>query len=136
VAGGADEEHCEEAVHGSCDVDACESFPALPGGIGGDVGLDTLDLVVAKRHANPPPEQRGPDQLRRVAGRAFPDCTIRLCSHGTLGGHRAPRVNTPAFRLVDARGRYRSNVIWVDPQALRAWTAQDARRAVVESNGQ
>ncbi|MCA8954348.1 MAG: hypothetical protein KDE27_32880 [Planctomycetes bacterium] len=89
-----------------------------------------------KRHANPEPEKRGLIHLRRVAEQAYPDCSIRFFSHGTLGGHRAPRVNTLAFRLVDARGRLRSNVIWVAPQELRTWTVEDVRRAVDASNGQ
>ena len=38
MAGGAGEEHWEEVVHGSCDVDACEFFPALPAEIGDDDG--------------------------------------------------------------------------------------------------
>lgn len=88
-----------------------------------------------KRHANPKPEQRGLDHLRRVAAAAFPDCSIRFCSHSTFGGHRAPRVNTLAFRLVDAKGRFGSNMIWVAPRRLRTWTAEHVRRAVVESNG-
>jgi hypothetical protein len=74
--------------------------------------------------------------LRRVAEKVFPGCSIRFFSHGTLGGHRAPRINTLAFRLVDGRGRFRSNVIWVAPQDLRGWTAEDVRRAVDASNGE
>lgn len=75
--------------------------------------------AVDRRHANPPPEKRCFVHLHRVAEQAFPGCSIRFFSHGTLGGHRAPRINTLAFRLVDARGRFRSNVIWVAPQDLR-----------------
>ncbi len=88
-----------------------------------------------KRHATPKPDQDALEHLRRVARTAFPQYSIRFCSHGNLGGHRAPRDHTLAFRLVDARGRFRSNVIWVMPQSLKAWTANCVRRAVDESNG-
>ena len=118
---------CGEPVAGSHDG------PDAPAA-GRQNALDGSNL--AKRHANPPPEKRGLVHLRRVAEQAFPDCSIRFFSHGTLGGHRAPRINTLAFRLVDARGRFRSNVIWVAPQDLRGWTADDVRRAVGESNGE
>jgi hypothetical protein len=88
-----------------------------------------------KCHANPKPSRRGLEHLRQVAEQAFPPHTIRFCSHGDLGGHRAPRDHTLAFRLVDERGKYRSNVIWVMPQSLLSWTPACVRQAVDESNG-
>lgn len=114
--------------------------PMQPAGAAAALAADGqrrwTDTAVAKRHANPPPEKRGLTHLRRVAEQAYPGCSIRFFSHGTLGGHRAPRINTLAFRLVDAQGRFRSNVIWVAPQDLRGWTADDVRRAVDDSNGE
>ena len=89
-----------------------------------------------KRHANPKSDKQGLAHLKRVAEEAFEGCSVRFLSHGSLGGHRAPRDHTVAFRLVDSRGRFRSNVIWVNPQGLRSWTAADVRRAVKASNGQ
>jgi len=88
-----------------------------------------------KRHANPKPTKRGLEHLRRAAAEAFPHLTLRFCCHGDLGGHRAPRDHTLAFRLVDERGKFRCNVIWVMPQELEAWTADRVRRAVERSNG-
>ena len=88
-----------------------------------------------KRHANPKPDKDGLEHLRRVAREAFPGHSVRFCSHGDLGGHRAPRDHTLAFRLVDAQGKFCSNVIWVMPQALKTWTADDVRRSVDRSNG-
>ena len=88
-----------------------------------------------KRHANPKPNKKGLDHLRSVAREAFPNLSVRFCSHGDLGGHRAPRDHTLAFRLVDARGKVRSNVVWVMPQSLARWTAQDVRSAVDRANG-
>ena len=88
-----------------------------------------------KKHANPKPDKDGLKHLRRVAREAFPNLTLRQCSHGDLGGHRAPRDHTLAFRMYDSRGKLRSNVIWVMPQSLFQWTAEDVRRAVDSSNG-
>ncbi len=88
-----------------------------------------------KRHANSKPDKEGLQHLRHVANEAFPRLTVQFCSHGDLGGHRAPRDHTLAFRLIDARGKFRSNVIWVMPRTLTNWTAEDVRQAVERSNG-
>jgi len=88
-----------------------------------------------KRHANPKPTKEGLEHLRRVAREAYPHFSLRFCSHGDLGGHRAPRDHTLAFRLVDSRGKFRSNVVWVMPQSLKSWTPANVRQAVAQSNG-
>jgi len=88
-----------------------------------------------KRHANPTPDKNALEHLRRVAREAYPHYYIRFCSHGELGGYRAPRDHTLAFRLVDSDGKFHSNVIWVMPQTLLNWTAGDVRREVNKSNG-
>ena len=92
-------------------------------------------MIDMKRHANPKPDKDALQHLRYVAREAFLRHSVRFCSHGDLGGHRAPRDHTLAFRLVDAQGKFRSNVIWVMPQALKTWTVDDVRRAVDRSNG-
>ncbi len=88
-----------------------------------------------KRHANPKPSEKGLEHLRTVAREAFPNLSVQFCSHGDLGGHRAPRDHTLAFRLVDEHGKFRTNVIWVKPQSLTRWTAGNVRRAVNRVNG-
>lgn len=88
-----------------------------------------------RRHANPKPSKKGLAHLKTVARDAFPRLRLQFCSHSDLGGHRAPRDHTLAFRMVDARGKLRSNVVWVMPQTLEQWTAADVRRAVERSNG-
>jgi len=88
-----------------------------------------------KRHANPKPDKAGKRHLERVAREAYPGMSIRFVTHGDMGGHRAPRDCTLAFRLVDKRGKYRSNVVWVFPEYLKNWTVESIRRAVDESNG-
>jgi hypothetical protein len=88
-----------------------------------------------KRHANPKPDEAALQHLRAVAREAFPDFSVRFCSHGDLGGNRAPRDHTLAFQLVDSRGKVRSNVVWVMPQSLEHWTADDVRGAVDRANG-
>ena len=88
-----------------------------------------------RRHANPKPSKENIKHLRKVAREAFPQYNIKFCSHGDLGGHRAPRDHTLAFRLMDERGNFRSNVVWVFPQSLGFWTADDVKKAVDQSNG-
>jgi len=88
-----------------------------------------------RRHANPRPTKEGLSHLKRVAKDAYPNLQVRFLGHGDLGGHRAPRDHTIAFRLEDSRGKHRSNVVWVMPQSLTSWTADDVRRAVDKSNG-
>ena len=55
--------------------------------------------------------------------------------HGDYGGHRAPRDHTISFRLQDARGKYRTNVVWLMPDWLRSLTVEDVRALVAEANG-
>ena len=88
-----------------------------------------------KKRSKPKPDKEALQHLKRMAKEAFPNQTLRFCSHGDLGGHRAPRDHTLAFRMVNSRGQYCSNVVWVLPQSLLSWTAEDVRRAVHQSNG-
>jgi hypothetical protein len=88
-----------------------------------------------KRHANPKPDKQGLAHLKQIAKEAFPGQTLRFCSHGDLGGHRAPRDHTLAFRMVNSRGKFCSNVVWLMPDSLMSWTAESFRQAVQRSNG-
>ncbi|MGD9160766.1 MAG: hypothetical protein PVG39_20275 [Desulfobacteraceae bacterium] len=88
-----------------------------------------------KRHANPKPDKKDLSHFKQVVKEAFPQYSINICSHGDLGGHRAPRDHTIAFRLIDAHGKFRSNVVWVMPQSLKYWTVDDVKKAVKRSNG-
>ena len=72
---------------------------------------------------------------RAVICEAFPNYSPVFCAHGDLGGHRAPRDHTIAFRLRDSRGKFRSNVIWLLPDQLRSLTVEDVKNLVAESNG-
>ena len=74
-------------------------------------------------------------QVRRTIEAAFPDCEPVFGCHGDYGGYRAPRDHTIAFRLRDSSGKYRSNVIWLMPDALATLTPADIHRLVDESNG-
>ena len=42
-------------------------------------------------------------------------------------------ANTLAFRVVDSRGKFRSSVLWVLPQELPSWTAEDVRAQWIEA---
>lgn len=46
-----------------------------------------------------------------------------------------PRDHTISFRLQDARGKFRSNVVWLMPDWLGSLTVEDVRAMVDEANG-
>lgn len=72
---------------------------------------------------------------RGVIKEAFPQMTPVFGAHGDYGGHRAPRDHTIAFRLQDERGKFRSNVVWLMPEALASLTVADVQALVARSNG-
>ena len=70
-----------------------------------------------------------------VIHEAFPDFVPVFGAHSEYGGHRAPRDHTIAFRLQDARGKFRSNVIWLLPDWLATLTVADVQALVARANG-
>ncbi len=72
---------------------------------------------------------------RSVIRQAFPDLVSVFGAHGDYGGHRAARDHTLAFRLQDERGKFRSNVVWVMPDALMSLTVADVQALVARANG-
>ena len=73
---------------------------------------------------------------RRAIRDAFPDLEPVFGGHGDYGGHRAPRDHTISFRLRDARGKYRSNVVWVLPEYLGSLTPVAVRAMVSRASGE
>ncbi len=71
----------------------------------------------------------------RVIREAYPEFEVVFGAHSAYGGHRAPRDHTIAFRLKDSSGKYRSNVVWIDPQHLAHLTVETVRDLVARSNG-
>jgi len=71
----------------------------------------------------------------QVIREAFPDLEPIFGGHGDYGGHRAPRDHTISFRLRDAQGKYRSNVVWVAPEHLGSLTPGQVRSLVSRANG-
>jgi hypothetical protein len=71
----------------------------------------------------------------RVIRQAFPDLDVVFGGHGDYGGHRAPRDHTISFRLRDARGKFRSNVVWLLPDLLASFTPADIHALVARANG-
>lgn len=69
-------------------------------------------------------------RARRAIKEAFPEFEAVFGGHGDLGGHRAPRDHTICFRLRDETGRFRSNVVWLMPDALASLSPDDVRRLV------
>lgn len=73
--------------------------------------------------------------LRQVVAEAFPGCVAVVGGHGDYGGHRAPRDHTISFRVRDADGKFRSNVIWILPDFILGLTAAQVVDLVRRSNG-
>ena len=72
---------------------------------------------------------------RRIAQHVkslYPGCVAEFIGQG---GHAAKVSRTFGFRVLDGRGKYRSNIVWVDPtyegEINEAWV----RHAVDSSNG-
>jgi hypothetical protein len=74
-------------------------------------------------------------RIRRVIKEAYPDLIAVFGGHSMHGGHRTPRDHTISFRLQDERGQFRTNVIWLMPDQLRALSAENVRWLVMRSNG-
>ena len=72
--------------------------------------------------------------LAAAVAEAFPGCTAEFCG-GVEQSRMATRGNTLGFRVQDGRRKYRSNVIWVDPQYEGSVSAAWVLRAVKEVNG-
>ncbi len=70
-----------------------------------------------------------------VIREAFPGMEPVWDGHGDYGGHRAPRDHTISFRLQDERGRFRSNVVWLDPEWLACLTIGDVQYLVRRVSG-
>jgi hypothetical protein len=70
-----------------------------------------------------------------VIREAFREFEPVFGAHGDYGGHRAPRDHTIAFRLQDAGGKLRSNVIWLMPDQLASLTVTDVQAMVARANG-
>jgi len=74
-------------------------------------------------------------QVRRVIAEAYPDYEPVFGGHGAYNGHRAPRIHTISFRLRDQFGNFHSNVVWLMPECLAIFTAEDIRKLVERSQG-
>jgi hypothetical protein len=86
-------------------------------------------------------KQRARDVRRKLratiavaVAEAFPDCSAEFCG-GVERSRMATRGPTLGFRVKDVRGRYRSNVIWVNPEYEGAVSAAWVADAVRKSNG-
>ena len=87
-------------------------------------------------------KQRARDNRRRIRGainaavaQAFPGCNADFC--GSVEFSRMAKLGhaTLGFRVKDGLGKYRSNIIWVNPEQEGEWTAEWVADAVKHSNG-
>lgn len=70
-------------------------------------------------------------QIAQHVRNAFPDCSaVFIGKQGSL----APRVRTFGFRVRDQFGKFRSNIIWVDPEYDGEINEAWVRTAVSQSN--
>jgi hypothetical protein len=72
--------------------------------------------------------------VARAVAEAFPGCTAEF-SGGVERSRMAMRGPTLGFRVKDGRGKYRSNLIWIDPEYEGAVSAGWITAAVRQSNG-
>jgi len=79
--------------------------------------------------------QKETSAFRAVLKDAFPGLQAEFGSHSSYGGHRAPRDHTIAFRLKDSPGKYRSNIVWIQPDDLASLGPEELRRIVNKANG-
>ena len=85
-------------------------------------------------------KQKGRDVRRSLRGtiaaavaQAFPGCTAEFCG-GVERSRMATRGPTMGFRVKDGQGKYRSNVIWIDPTYEGPVSTGWVRQAVKEPN--
>lgn len=71
-------------------------------------------------------------QIARHVSAAFPGCVAEFVGHQ---GGLAPIVRTLGFQVRDARGRLRSNIIWLDPEYDGEINEAWVKWAVRDSNG-
>lgn len=63
---------------------------------------------------------------------AFPGCTAEFCGQR---GAAAKVARTLGFRVRDTSGKYRSNIVWLNPDFDGEVTLEWVRSAVEASNG-
>ncbi len=63
---------------------------------------------------------------------AFPGCVAEFCGQQ---GTAAKVGRTFGFQVREAAGKYRSNIVWVDPEYTGEINEAWVRWAVVQSNG-
>lgn len=73
------------------------------------------------------------EAVNMAVAEAFPECVAEFCG-GVERSRMATRGPTLGFRVKDARGKYRSNIIWVDPTYAGSVSAAWVVNAVKASN--
>ena len=72
--------------------------------------------------------------IAEAVAEAYPGCTAEFCG-GVERSRMATLGPTLGFRLKDGRGKYRSNVIWIDPTYEGEVNAAWIVHVVKQSNG-
>lgn len=74
------------------------------------------------------------ERVSAAVAEAFPGCVAEFCG-GVERSRMAVLGPTLGFRVRAAGGKYRSNVIWLNPRYTGAVSAGWVERAVAKSNG-
>ncbi|MFO0890624.1 MAG: hypothetical protein U0790_15955 [Isosphaeraceae bacterium] len=85
-----------------------------------------------KKKADKPIKRQIQKQISAHVRAAFPDCVAEFCGQQ---GAAAKVGRTLGFRVRDGGGKYRSNIIWVDPEYVGEINEAWVRWAVRQSNG-
>jgi len=73
-------------------------------------------------------------KVNAAVAEAFPGCAAAFCG-GVERSRMATRGRTLGFRVRDTRtGKFRSNIIWVNPDFEGSWPVDWLRDAVNQSN--
>lgn len=93
------------------------------------------DMSRRKRHPGKRDNRRAIRQkIGQAVSTAFPGCTADFCG-GVERSRMAKRGRTFGFRVKDARtGKFRSNLIWVNPDYQGEWSVEWVLDAVKRSN--
>ena len=73
-------------------------------------------------------------EIAAIIAEVYPDC-VPVFSGNADSSRMGRRSVTLGFRLRDKWGKFRSNMIWLNPEYSGRWTAEAIVEAVNDSNG-
>jgi hypothetical protein len=86
----------------------------------------------SKQHSTKQVKQKIRKQIAAHVRSAFPGCVAEFCGQQSRAALVSRRFG---FRVRDAGGKYRSNIVWVDPGYTGEINAAWVQSAIARSNG-